>query len=122
MDKIIVKICKKHGIGEFILEGRGYYRCKKCRSFHVSESRRRKKEKLIILFGGKCIKCGYDKSYRALSFHHRNKEDKCFGLSDKGLCHSWKELVKEAKKCDLLCANCHMEVEEKLDSRVAQRW
>jgi len=32
--------------------------------------------------------------------------------------HAWKDVLKEAKKCDLLCSNCHIEIEdERSDSR-----
>jgi hypothetical protein len=73
------------------------------------------REELYQKHGGKCIVCGYDKCKRAMSFHHRNPEDKLFGLS---LNHLWsknRELVeKEADKCDLMCLNCHAELEDKI--------
>ena len=31
--------------------------------------------------------------------------------------HSWNKVLKELKKCDLLCFNCHMELHEKINSR-----
>ena len=63
------------------------------------------KKKLVKLFGGKCIKCGYNKCIQALHFHHRNPEEKEFSIARTG--KSFEACVKEAKKCDLLCANCH---------------
>ena len=62
--------------------------------------------------GGKCIKCGYSKCQRALSFHHVNPKEKDFDLSSKGLTRSWERIKKEIDKCVLLCANCHMEVHD----------
>jgi len=56
--------------------------------------------------------CGYKKSHRALSFHHRDPALKDFGLSSKGLTRSWEKIVKELDKCVLLCANCHAEVHD----------
>ncbi len=64
--------------------------------------------------GGKCQICGYAKSIRALTFHHRNPSEKDFGLSDRGLTRSWEKTKNEIKKCVLLCANCHAEVHDGL--------
>lgn len=62
--------------------------------------------------GGECISCGYSKSVWALSFHHREKSGKeqtiGFLIRDRKL----EEAREEAKKCDLLCSNCHAEREE----------
>ena len=77
---------------------------------------RRRKErrgKVILLAGGCCIRCGYDKCIRALSFHHRDPATKRFPLNTRVLqSHSWDEILEEVKKCDLLCLNCHMELED----------
>jgi len=71
-----------------------------------------RKSKLVDSAGGKCLKCGYAKCRRALSFHHRCPEEKMFGLTLNELwSRSWDEVEKEAAKCDLLCLNCHMEIE-----------
>lgn len=82
----------------------------------LKEKNRRKKERksqLVEFYGGKCISCGYDKSLRALNFHHRNPEEKSFRLSDSNLTKPWQVLIEESKKCDLLCANCHQSLHEK---------
>lgn len=44
--KEITKECAKHGHTSYVLEGRGYYRCRKCRSDKVTACRRRKREQL----------------------------------------------------------------------------
>ena len=75
------------------------------------QNRRRKKEKLVERFGGKCIVCGYKKYAGALDFHHTDRKNKSFALSVKGLSYSWDSLVKEAEKCALVCKNCHTEIE-----------
>lgn len=75
----------------------------------------RRKEKLIKLAGGGCKICGYSKSHRALSFHHRNPEEKEFGLALNNLwSKSWSSIEAEFQKCDLLCIRCHMELEDEL--------
>ena len=78
-------------------------------------ARRRKLRKMAVEYGGgKCQICGYSKSIRALTFHHRNPEEKDFGLSDRGLTRSWEKTKAEIKKCVLLCSNCHAEVHDGL--------
>jgi hypothetical protein len=76
---------------------------------HKSE-RRRRKEILVKMLGGKCVQCGYNKSLPALSFHHLDTAAKKFDISNGGLMREWDEVVREAKKCELLCLNCHAEL------------
>jgi DNA-binding transcriptional MerR regulator len=66
--KLIVDVCRLHGETKFTLEGRGAYRCKRCRSESVSEWRRRMKRLLIEEAGGRCAVCGYDRHPGALHF------------------------------------------------------
>lgn len=75
----------------------------------VSEHRRRRKKQLVEHFGGACILCGYSRSMAALQFHHRDPTTKAFGLSASGVTRKWEDVLAEAEKCDLLCANCHAE-------------
>lgn len=106
-----IRTCRKHGSTKFVLEGRGYYRCSKCRQEHVAASRRSTRRRLVDEAGGRCVLCGYDRCLGALEFHHLNPTEKKFGLSWRGLTRSLDELRREAKKCILLCSNCHVEVE-----------
>ena len=77
------------------------------RQLRVSKER---KLKLIDMSGGKCMKCGYNKNYAALQFHHKNPENKLFTLDSRKLSNTrWDSIVKEWEKCELLCANCHSE-------------
>jgi transposase len=107
----ITRNCAHHGMTRFILEGRGYYRCAECRKAAVSEWRRRAKRRLIEAAGGRCILCGYDGHPRALHFHHLDPAEKRYTLSRAGHTRNFAEALAEAKKCVLLCANCHAEVE-----------
>ncbi len=76
-----------------------------------------RKTLLISQSGGGCIKCGYNKSRRAMTFHHRDRATKTFGLSINQLwSKSWDIILKEWEKCDLLCMNCHAEMEDSLVS------
>ncbi|MBU6214695.1 HNH endonuclease [Patescibacteria group bacterium] len=105
------KVCKIHGPTQFFPRTEGWYRCGKCASDAVVKNRRQKKKKLVEMFGGKCVVCGYSKYDGALDFHHRDPKEKDFALSVKGLCYSWESIVAEAKKCVLVCKNCHSEIE-----------
>lgn len=105
------KLCKKHGSTKHFLRQDGSFRCGKCASQWVIQNRRKKKEELVALFGGACVVCGYKKYAGALDFHHTNPKNKKFALSVKGLSYSRTSLLNEAKKCVLVCKNCHMEIE-----------
>lgn len=65
----------------------------------------------VKLLGGKCTKCGYNKNLSALEFHHRDPEEKEFGLDVRRFANnSIEKVTPEVGKCDLLCANCHREL------------
>jgi transposase-like protein len=104
--------CRVHGETEFVLEGRGYYRCKRCRADAVVRHRQKLKTTLVTEAGGSCVICGYSKNARALQFHHLEPDHKRLGFSAQGVTHSLAALRNEAQKCVLLCANCHAEVED----------
>lgn len=103
--------CKHHGETSFVREGRGYYRCKRCRIERVSQRRRQIKRKLVEEAGGKCLICGYDRCQQVLQFHHLDPTTKEFHLGQNGVTRSLARSRVEARKCILLCANCHGEVE-----------
>jgi transposase len=104
--------CPRHGETEFWLDGRGYYRCKRCRSDAVTRRRRKVKTILVQEAGGACSICGYHSNMRALHFHHVEPTDKRLELNAKGISLSLDTLRSEAQKCVLLCSNCHAEVED----------
>lgn len=83
---------------------------KYCSTCMTNRRRFRQKQKAVIYLGGKCKLCGYNKSVNALQFHHRDRSTKKFPISGNHA-RAWDKIVKELDKCDLLCANCHSEVE-----------
>jgi DNA-directed RNA polymerase subunit RPC12/RpoP len=101
--------CAKHGQTGFVVDGRGYYRCRKCRAEAVSRRRRKMKQIIVEEAGGACSRCGYSASMRALHFHRVNPTEKRIEPNAKGVALA---LRAEARKCILLCSNCHAEVED----------
>ena len=70
-----------------------------------------RRQRLIQDKGGRCERCGYNRNGAALAFHHLDPTTKSFGI-DLRLCSNttWETLVSEARKCLLLCLNCHAEI------------
>jgi transposase len=90
---------------------KAYLRCSKCNTAAVSERRRQVKRKLVEEAGGKYRLCGFDEHPAALQFHHRDWATKEFHLSHGGMTRGIGRMRAEARKCVLLCANCHALVE-----------
>jgi ribosomal protein L37E len=88
--------CKKH------LEQKRY------KSKHTS---RKNKNDAVFYKGGKCIRCGYNKSNAALDFHHVDKTQKDKNWSALRL-KPLEQLKNELDKCELLCKNCHAVVDK----------
>jgi transposase len=105
--------CPSHGETEHCIDGRGRYRCKKCRSDAVARRRRKVKAILVAEAGGRCCVCGYDRNMRALHFHHLDPSVKRHEINAKGVALALDKLRAEARKCVLLCSNCHAEVEDR---------
>ncbi len=108
----VVMRCRHHGETDFCVDGRGYYRCKRCRSAAVARRRRKVKTILVAEAGGACCICGFDRNMRALHFHHVEPSLKRHELNAKGVAIALDKLRVEAQKCVLLCSNCHAEVED----------
>jgi hypothetical protein len=68
-----------------------------------------RKKYAVERMGGKCQLCGYDKCLAALTFHHKDAEEKEIGV---GVLFGYAidKLNAELDKCILLCFNCHMEL------------
>jgi hypothetical protein len=76
-----------------------------------AQRREARKSELIRLLGGQCEACHLKLSPEwpsaCFDFHHDGDKESLISR----LIHSWKsrygEILKEIKKCRLLCANCH---------------
>lgn len=84
-------------------------RCKKCFNEYCIIRWIDRKKKAIEYKGGKCQKCGYDKHYGALEFHHINPSEKDCDWSKLRL-KNWSKIKEELDKCICVCANCHREI------------
>ncbi|HTB70209.1 MAG TPA: helix-turn-helix domain-containing protein [Solirubrobacteraceae bacterium] len=108
--------CSRHGVTKHVRDSRGYLRCRVCRQEAVVRRRQRVKQILVDEAGGCCMLCGYDRSVAGLHFHHLDPREKQFGVAEGGMARSIARLRVEARKCVLLCSNCHAEVEAGISS------
>jgi hypothetical protein len=111
-----IKKCTKCGIEKELkefhfrrTENRHNSWCKECLYFLQKARWKDRKRKAIFLLGGKCSRCGYDKSLAALHFHHLDPSKKEFNW-DRLRQKTWEDVITELKKCILVCANCHAEI------------
>jgi transposase-like protein len=77
----------------------------------VAKRRRVVKRRLVEDAGGACVLCGYRRWPGALQFHHVDPGEKEFHIAQRGYSRSLTRSRAEVRKCVLLCANCHAEVE-----------
>ena len=94
--------------------------CRACRNLKRDANHRRWKQEFIYELGKyieiKCIKCGYDKNFSALDFHHVNKKNFSIARMTRNLSKKnftdgkVKKIINEIIiNCEILCANCHRE-------------
>ena len=108
---VLILRCPTHGETDFVIDGTGRYRCRRCRVEGVTRRRRKVKALLVAEAGGRCCLCGYDRYVGALEFHHTDRDEKRLEINCAGAALALATLQAEARKCVLLCANCHAEVE-----------
>jgi hypothetical protein len=78
----------------------------------VKTWRNRTKDRMIEAMGGKCVCCGYNSCRDAFDFHHLKPEEKRFSFGGmRANPIAWIRIVEELRKCILVCANCHREIE-----------
>ena len=92
--------------------------CVNCHSeIHSNNNNIPKKELLRIVGIGHCIYCGYESdNIASLHFHHRDRKNRNFSISSTYNPSSETPIFKkempiikkELKKCDVICANCHI--------------
>lgn len=81
--------------------------CTECQRLQARRIQQQRKQDVINALGGCCSRCGYAKCLGSLTFHHPN-DDKEANVSALARV-SFEAILTEAKKCIVLCANCHGE-------------
>ena len=81
---------------------------------HVIDLRRRVKIALVEAFEHKCAYCGLIDEPVLYDFHHLNPKEKEFGIGNGATTRSKEAYIREAKKCVMLCSNCHRKIENNL--------
>jgi hypothetical protein len=107
--------CKRHGsmIHYWVVDkrdSRGRWRCRRCMGEHVLRRKKKIRRLLVLEAGDRCQSCGYDRWIGNLHFHHVDPSKKGFELTA-GNGKSLARFREEARKCVLVCANCHGEIE-----------
>jgi hypothetical protein len=68
-------------------------------------ARQRRQQKYLNLFKDKvCVDCGLADS---VVFELDHRENKVMNVSEMVNSRSWKAILDEFNKCDIVCANCH---------------
>ena len=105
------KYCKECGkiLTERIM---GQVYCKPCSKKRYRESTRKSQLKIQAWFdkykeNQGCSHCGYSDYGGSLDYHHVNPNLKRTRISAEGVHRKSKKVMKEIKKCLLLCKNCH---------------
>ena len=94
--------------------------CKDCRNKKREERHRHWKQEFIYKLSThvdiKCVKCGYDKNFSALDFHHTKRKKLSIAreirnLSEKSFYDGKVDriLTEIMSKFEILCSNCHRE-------------
>jgi len=120
VDKVCDKCNKRLSLDKFYKNQHNNpeKQCKKCRNIRREERHRYWKQQFIYKLSEhitiECVRCGYDKNFSALDFHHikkkrykvarvlRNLSEKSF--SDGKVNDILYEIMVN---CEILCANCH---------------
>lgn len=85
---------------------------------HPYEYTKRKREEVSqykINIG--CQICGYKKCSDALDFHHSDSKNKIIDVNRLRE-RNWEDFLSEAKKCIVVCRNCHAEIHYKLRKNI----
>ena len=95
------KACRLSDLRRWTKENRG--RCSAYMKEYFNKKRKFYREYKKNL---KCQQCG-EAHPACLEFHHRNPEEKEFGIGHSIEKKSVEQVMNEIAKCDVLCANCH---------------
>lgn len=109
----IMRDCRRHGYvphGRYSAGGRLRIRCKRCIAEAVTRRHQEMRRILVAEAGGCCAVCGYDRCVLNLCFHHVDPSQKKLAMT-MATGKALDTYRAEARKCVLVCANCHGEIE-----------
>jgi hypothetical protein len=109
-----LRVCARHGrhLHYRTVTKAGYvrWRCRRCMGEAVTRRKQKVRRTLVDEAGGRCAVCGYDRCIVNLHFHHVDPTTKELAMTAQ-IGRSLAAFREEAKKCVLVCANCHGEIE-----------
>ena len=108
------EICERLGCAKSTVAYHCSDKVKKTTQLTRNNNRNKNRQELKMLYGGKCKICGYNNSLSALEFHHLDKKTKIGTVGRLLTEKSKKAAYDEAKKCILICGNCHCEYHDGL--------
>ena len=73
---------------------------------YMMKRRDAQKLRLVEEFGDKCDDCGGTFPVCCYDFHHTDPSNKKFEIAPR-MNAAWETVLTEAKKCVMLCSNCH---------------
>lgn len=87
--------------------------CKQCANAHWKQRMDNIFAKSGIVW--ECSRCGYSKCKRALDLHHVDPAEKDIHVSAMWT-YTEARILNEISKCIVLCANCHREVHDEIET------
>ncbi len=93
-------------IGKDYISKSGVKRNKENHKLYVMRRRDERKLKLVEHFNNKCNDCGGVFPPCCYDFHHIDPLMKSFEIAPR-LDGNYENILKEAEKCVMICANCH---------------
>jgi len=79
-------------------------------AYYISKKQKRRlelKEMVRKIKEVPCIDCGKTYPHYVMDFNHRDPSKKEFNISAELHSKGWAQVLKEIKKCDVICSNCH---------------
>ena len=116
----VTKICSQCHREKDIVEFYSGFQCKECKREYAAKNQKIRRQKIVefrnSLKGVPCLRCGTQYSPYIMQFHHKDPPQKHKNLS---AIKTIKQMIREAKKCIIVCATCHeiIELESKISAR-----
>jgi hypothetical protein len=100
------KVCQRRRSHEHYLRNAADYKSRIARNnLRIRTSNRERLHEYLRL--QHCVDCGH-RDMRVLEFDHRDPVTKRLDVSNLvSKAYSWKAILEEIKKCEVVCANCH---------------